>query len=163
MATIKLKRSEALQLSGAIQILNQTSQDKVFPAKFNYALSKNLRKLKDEVKSSLEADKKTMEEFEKRRIEILELHAVKDKNGKPKKDKNKYTLTNEAETLAEDAIKELKMEFKSAIDESEEFMNEEISVEVHQVPVSTVPDIPSIIFDGIFEMIIGDPTPEPKK
>lgn len=70
--------------------------DQVYPPKLNYILSRNMKKMEEEIKN-----------YEEERKKICERLAKKDKNGRPVIKEGKYDLTKENERILNDEVNEL--------------------------------------------------------
>lgn len=95
---------------------------KKLPYKLAYAISKNVKKLEDEIKI-----------IEEGRTALLEEYAVKDEEGKPVIADNKYELGENLETYGE---------------EYKKYMDTETDVEIFTVPVSVL-DSDDARFDAL--------------
>jgi len=116
--------------------------------KFTYAVSRNISYLKPEVdaiQASLKPSKVYFE-YDKKRAELAEKHAVKEK-GNPKKspDGQKYIIADQAAFDKE--LKELQNKHKEVIDErkkqensAEKLLEEKVMVELHWIELSEIPE-----------------------
>lgn len=137
--------------------------------KFSYAVAKNLNIIKPEI----EALEKSMElpdkykEFDNARVALVEKYAVKDENGKPKKEKadngaEQYVLpTGPEEKKFNKEFEALKKEHKEAVDlrdkqveEYTKMLTEESTVALYKVKLEFVPEaITTRQMAGIAEII----------
>lgn len=92
--------------------------------KFAYGINKNRKAIERELETLQEAikasDKYT--EYDKKRIELCEKHAVKDDNGKAKMENNEYVITDK--DAFDKEIDTLRAKYKDAIDEREAQLKE---------------------------------------
>ena len=136
MGKMLLSRLEIVQVrNGVVSILNVNDKH---TGEFTYFLSKNRRLLSNEYDSIKEAEEVNLKEY---RAKCKEL---------------KIDLNERS------APEELVAEFKTALDTNEAFLKEKVEVEVHTIPQSKVPTIPTLFADWIFP-IITEPSTEDKK
>jgi len=169
-----LKGKTNRELGGLYDGLVNVSRVNGANIKFSYAVSKNMRKLKQFIDDLKEVLKPT-EEFKKydtARIEICEKYCEKDEALKPKftpqgnyiiKPEEQLNFAKEIEKLDHknkkivDERKRITEEFESMLDEKvEEF-------ELHDILYSTLPEtlIPSQL-EGILDMVVEDVDPMAK-
>jgi len=132
--------------------------------KFAYVVSKNTNKVNSEMEAfkDMTAQSKDFQEYEKERIELVELHAKKDENGKSIIVGNEYQIDNQQAFDAQ--IKVLQEKHKEAIearkkqiDDFNSFLKEESKLELHKIDVNDVPrDITAGQMSGIQAIVTGE-------
>jgi pyruvate/2-oxoacid:ferredoxin oxidoreductase beta subunit len=132
--------------------------------KFAYVVSKNINKVKSEMETFREMTEqsKSFQEYEKERIELVELHAKKDDKGKPVIIGNEYDIDNKQAFDAQFEV--LKEKHKEAIDARQKqiddfnaFLKEESKLELHNMDVNNCPkDITAGQLSGIYPIITGE-------
>jgi hypothetical protein len=101
------------ELQELVQGLNSILEEKL-PAKIAYWLARNADKLNQEMRA-----------FEKTRINTLEKHATKDKNGKPVIKNNRYELKDTKDFDAEIS----------------KFLDEEIDIDLKTISLEALGDV----------------------
>lgn len=139
-----MKKKDVINLFIALSTLPATKG-----AKFSYAVAKNLSVLKDEV-ISLESGLKILDEskeYEKARLELLKSYAEKDENNNPVTKNNGKEFVIVDQEKFEKEFEDLKVEHASGytvrqkqIDEYEEMLEEEATVDIFKVKLANVPD-----------------------
>jgi hypothetical protein len=163
---MKIKKGTVLTLS---QVLNYLTSQKT-DMRFHYKLYKNSQILEPEVKALQTINKSDAKfnEFEKKRLELCQLHAEKDEAGEPKKiiegQQERFLIADEEAFTAE--INKFKDEYTDAIEAEEkrkaEFMSildEEIELELIKIKEDAIPDnIDMYGFDctPFFELLMDD-------
>src|SRR3990167_5070475 len=114
-------KKEILQLYRALNTLGQLQG-----VKFAYAVSRNLAILKPEIEALEKASSPTPEfmEMDKERIKLVEEHAEKDEQGKPKKKGNEYVIPEDKKEDFENAFEAFKLEHKELFDAREKQIEE---------------------------------------
>lgn len=160
---MKIKRKEAVNLFNSFGRLGSHKG-----VKFAYAIAKNKKKLESEQKAITVAQSKiqpkAIQEFDKKRIKVCCEYADKDENGNPKLDKNNYSISEERRIEFDKAIDELQKEYEPSFKEMEnnqkefnDFLDEDIEVDLHLIPMSVVPDTITVNeMDIIFPMIVEE-------
>jgi hypothetical protein len=119
-------------------------------AKFAYAIAKNRSKLESEYKliqkMQSTVQPSSLKKFDERRIELCKEYADKDENGNPSLENNNYVISQRRDEF-ENTIRELQKEFEPSFKEFEEnqikfnnFLSEEIEVDIHTIPMSIIPE-----------------------
>jgi pyruvate/2-oxoacid:ferredoxin oxidoreductase beta subunit len=129
--------------------------------RFAYAISKNINKVNSEIETFKERtnQSKEFQEYEKERIELVELHAKKDEKGKSIIVGNEYQIDNkEAFDAQFEVLKEKHKEVIDArqkqIDDFNLFLKEESKIELHKVDYKDVPtNITVEQMSGILEIV----------
>jgi vacuolar-type H+-ATPase subunit I/STV1 len=132
--------------------------------KFAYVVSKNANKVKSEMEAfkDMTSQSKDFQEYEKERIELVELHAKKDEKGKSIIVGNEYEIDNQQAFDAQ--IKVLQEKHKEAIDARKKqvddfnsFLKEESKLELHKIDINDCPkEITTGQMSGIFPIITGE-------
>jgi len=140
-----MKKQDVLQLFNGLQAVSNLPG-----AKWSYAVARNITKLKPEVEAlqkAYSADKDFVE-FENKRIELAQKHAVKEK-GNPKKikignneeyiiaDKDKF---NKELTPIQKKYKKAIDERKKQIDDFNDILKEEIEIDLYMVSSEYIPE-----------------------
>lgn len=115
--------------------------------KLSYAIARNKAKIKSEIESLEESIKPTQEiiEYEKKRIELCELHADKDDKEKPITVDNVYQGLDgnkafEAQfKVLQEENKELLDVRQKQIDEYNSLLKEESKLELYKIDITEVP------------------------
>lgn len=134
-------------------------------AKFGYAVAKNLRivgAVCDDLRAAVKPSEAFMQ-YERARAELCKEHAEKDERGRPQRDDNEYVIADWA--AFEKALEPLKAEHAEAIaaqdargKDFETLLEEAAEVTLYTIPYALVPeDISAAQFDGIFEIVTGEP------
>lgn len=148
MGEQKITGNDVFNMLSIIQSLN----GKDYNYKFSYAIAKNSKILEDEIKVINEALKnpthKDYDEFEKKRIEILEKSAEKDKHGRSVKEGIRYIYTPGNEKKVMEEVKTLKKKYKEVSDdldkiseENKKRLEQEIRIELYKINLDSFPDI----------------------
>ncbi len=134
---------------------------KLWWARFSYAVSKNKNIILDELKTLEESKWQTdsYKEYEKKRIELCELHSEKDWDWKAIIENNIYKIVNYKKFNKE--LEDLRTEHKEAIDEQktkdeeyEKLMQEETEIEFFEIKRDILPEeMTSELLDPFFELI----------
>ena len=134
--------------------------------KFSYAVAKNLNILKPELESlekSMEASD-SFKEYDAKRVVLVEKHANKDKDGKPKKEEvngvEQYVVEENKKAFEKD-WESLKKEYKDALDarqkqtdEYTELLTTKSEVVLHKIKLEDVPaDINAQQMAGIVDLV----------
>ena len=173
----KLKRAE---LEGIYKALKQTENlagDSSNGAKYAYAIAKNVSKIESELKfmDKARAKSEKMEEFSKKRTEMLEKHANKDENGKPMKkngmmpgvvEYDVFDKSGEIKKAFVTADSKLREQYKDAIekyekqmDDYEKMLDEEVEFEFHAIKPEYVPNtVTPAQMTGLIPMLDGEIT-----
>jgi len=132
--------------------------------KFAYVVSKNINKVNSEVETFKETIKPSdaFNQYEKERIELVELHAKKDEKGKSIIKGNEYEIENRQAFDAQFEV--LKEKHKEALDAREKqlkdfdaFLKEESKLELHKIDVNEVPSTITVAqMSGIELIIMGE-------
>lgn len=131
--------------------------------KFAYAINRNKTILDAEVKAINEAkvEKEDFQAYEKARIELVEAHAKKDKEGKPVILGNQYQIADQKKFDKE--IAKLQKEHKKSldnrqkqIDELNNFIKEEVELELYGIKLENVPENISVEKMGIITPLIEE-------
>ena len=147
----KMKRSEIIALYNA---LSNPEFGKLKGTKFNYAMSKNTRLLKNEVQSIQEAEDKEFGEFENERIELVKECAKKDEKGNPVIENNQYQIENVEDFQTKFEALQEKHEYKAKREAFDKFMAEEVEVDLHTILLDNLPEeITKAQSDSIFDLI----------
>jgi hypothetical protein len=151
-----LTKQELLDLYSA---LNQTGN--LTGAKFAYAVARNLTTLKGEVDAlnAAYAPTEAFMEYDRERVKLAELHAVKTDNGTPLQMNGKYELVDEAQFNKE--LDELKAKFpglvdarQKQLDDFKKILEEKIDVTLHTVTPENLPqDISAQQMTGIILIV----------
>jgi len=158
---MKFKKKELFILFQNLEKLNDLEG-----IKFAYAISKNKKMLKDEIESLQEIIKpsKEIEEYERKRINLCEKYAEKDKNNKPIIEDNRYKFINDDKDKFEKDIKILMDENKELLEKqnkkNEEYLKlleEDIEINLYKINKSDIPEkITPRQLDYIIDLIIED-------
>ena len=158
-------KKEILQLYGALNTLGQLQG-----VKFAYAVSRNLAILKPEIEALEKASSPTPEfmEMDKERIKLVEEHAEKDEQGKPKKKGNEYVIPEDKKEDFENAFEAFKLEHKELFDAREKQIEEynallqtESEVKLHKVNLADVPEKISVQQMHSISSFVEDSIPSP--
>lgn len=134
--------------------------------RFAYAVNKNINLLKPEVEAiekSLVSDEK-FDKYDKERIELAKKYAVKEENGNPKtkvseQDPNQQEFVMEDLNGFKNALRELQVTHKDAIEGREKYLEENVEIAFfpYRVKLEDVPfDISTAQMSSIFAIISED-------
>lgn len=153
---MKDTRNNLVNFYAALRVAETLTGKSENIVKFQYAVQKNLQKLKEEIESLKKANQYLPEylEYDKKRIELCEKHANKDDRGKAKKIKvgrtEMYDLLDEngnqkAEfTQDYDALQESHAPALKAREEQlvlyNKLLEEEVEMDIYKVPLSYFPE-----------------------
>lgn len=138
-----MKRKDLMTLNSVLNSFNDS-----YPVKFSYFLSKNKKVVEDEISSIRSCAPSFPEEYQKRREDLIREHAEKDENGNiifedQKTGMPKYSdvnkITEEINKLAEEFKPQIE-EFESKQKEFEDFLNEEVELRFHMIPMNLLPE-----------------------
>ncbi len=116
-------------------------------AKFSYTITKIKDAIEPQLKKVREMAVMSEEykEFDKKRIELNESHAKKDKKGEIETKDGRYVIADQAKFDKE--VESLKKKYDKAIKEREQqakdveaFLKEEITLKLRTLPLAVVPD-----------------------
>ena len=136
------KRNEAVALYQGLDLVGDFEG-----VKFAYGVSKNKKILKTEMEALTDAlkPKDEYKKYDKKRIELCEIHANKDKNGKPVVENGAYRMSNKKAFDKE--LEKLQEKYKKAVDgqkiqdeEYKKLLEEKISVKLNKVDIKNVPE-----------------------
>jgi len=164
---MKVTREKLFVINGAFDRLSKERANTFF----RHTLSKNKQLIENELKAVEAARNKPNEkysEYEKKRMAACEALCLRDDEGKPcivdaGTSAARYDFTIEAREEVNEQIEELKIEYKSAIDDFEETVKEfnellqgEVEVEfkkfkLNQLPAEMSGEDMDIIFDLVEE------------
>ena len=160
-----MTKSESIALFGALNTLG-----KLKGVKFAYAVSRNVSILKTELESleKASAPSKEFEEFEKKRIALVEGFSKKDKDGKPEKKGNNYIIEDGKQEDLDKAFEALKKENQELwdsrlkqIEEYNELLKTDSSVVLHKISLSDVPSDINVEQMHSITAMVEDATPSP--
>lgn len=164
-----MTKSESIAL---FQSLNKLGNLK--GVKFAYAVSKNVSLLKPEVESLEKASTASEEfnEFEKKRVALVESFAKKDSEGKPQKTNkdgvDTYLIEDGKQEELDEAFEKLKSENQEVWDarlkqvkEYNELLKTDSSVTLYKVALVDVPSDISVQQMYSISAIVEDATPSP--
>ena len=136
-------------------------------AKFTYSISKNKEVLKKELDNIQEIAKLPEEtlakykEYNTKKTELSEKHALKDKDGNPIKKNNEYQIKNKT-TFTKD-LEALKKEYKKVIEEVDKrkaevdkLGEEEITLELKTLPIGIIPNEITVDQMDVLSMLITE-------
>ena len=138
-----MTKSESVALFNSLNTLG-----KLKGVKFAYAVSKNVSTLKTELESleKVSAMSKEYEEFEKKRVAMVESFSKKDNEGNPEKKGNNYIIEDGKQEELDKAFEALKAENQELwdsrlkqIDEFNELLKTDSTVVLHKVSLNDVP------------------------
>lgn len=145
-----IRKSELITLLNTINSVLSEKRD--FPAKFNYALVRNKKKITGEVQTIYEAINKLQEPFHKERIVLCEKYALKDKDGQ-------YIIKNESyqfgasQAVFDKQLQELTEKHKPELSEVSDFLASDIELDFHMVRLSEVPELSGTKQEGLDAII----------
>jgi hypothetical protein len=117
-------------------------------------MAKNSKKLQIEIDSIQEARKNEFDEFDKERIKLAETHADKDDAGKAIIENNAYKISDMTKFNEEFSKLREKYEITAKEEAFDNFMKEEIDVELHTIKEENLPeDITAGQIEAIFDLI----------
>ena len=156
---MKVSRKEIISLGDFMDSIS----GKVLPIKIAYAVVKNKKLIASE-KSAIEEAMQQSPEFQAydiKRNELCYQYCLKDENGGPILDDNRYSIDPEKREEFETKLKELGAENKEIIEkeiekekQKNEFLNEEIDINFHTIDFDKeqIPD--DILTIGEFEKLL---------
>jgi len=129
--------------------------------RFNYAVARNIAKLKPEIESLFKAQEKTKEfsDFDLKRVEIAKKYSKKDEKGDPVIVDNKYDIDDQEGLQKE--FDTLKSENTKVIEEREkqlevfnELLEQENDIELYTISSSEIPqEISTKQLSGILSIV----------
>lgn len=119
--------------------------------RFKYAVSKNIKKISEDVSAIEKVRGEVINGFEEKRIELCQKYADKDENGEAKTENEQFVGLVGNEEF-ESAMKELNDEFKPKFLELEEFLNSEVDVDWYKIKLDDIPESVKTI-----QLIVIDP------
>lgn len=141
-----ISRQEILNLQQALSWISQQGELECESVssrnKFLYAIAKNKRTLADEAKAVTEG----LTKYHEDRIQLCEMHAKKDKKGKPVQENGSYVIKNQEEFRL--AMQDLQKQHEVA-----EYMSSEVTVDVYAVSVEHVAALPPNVFDALMPIL----------
>lgn len=160
-----MTKSESIALFNALNTLG-----KLKGVKFAYAVSKNVSLLKAELESleKASAASKEFEEFEVKRIAMVEKFAKKDKDGKAEKKGNNYIIEDGKQAELDKEFEVLKKENKDVwdarlkqLEEYNELLKTDSSVKLHKILLSDLPT--DITVEQLYSIysVVEDNIPSP--
>jgi hypothetical protein len=159
---MKIAREKLFTLASVINNL----LSKGTSVKFHYLLHKNKRVIDMEITTIQEAHRSNppehFQEFESKRVALCEKFADKDENGKPKRHKGDFVISDTEGFSAEmDIIKEEYPEIIEHMENSQrqfmEFLQEEVELDTYPIPLSVIPDVITGQDIGVlYDIIDGD-------
>lgn len=160
-----MTKNESVALFNALNTLG-----KLKGVKFAYAISRNVSLLKAELESleKASAGSKEFEEFEAKRIAMVEGFSKKDKDGKPEKKGNNYIIEDGKQPELDASFEALKKDNKEVwearmkqIEEYNELLKTESTVKLHKISLNDIPaEISVEQMHSITEMV-EEATPSP--
>ncbi|RKE02300.1 hypothetical protein [Marinifilum flexuosum] len=154
-----MKKGEVLQLEQALQAVGNLRG-----VKFAYAVSKNMRTVKnecDDIRKSIEPSKE-WQEVEKQQREINLEYCKKDNEGSPVPSaQGQFIILPEhkdAHKKKMDALKEEKKELfeirEKQIEDYNKSLDDEVEIKLHKINQDDIPeDITASQLEGIFDMV----------
>ena len=128
------------------QNMNQLGELK--GVRFSYGIAKNLNILKPEIEALQKALEPTKEyqEFDVKRIELVKKYAKLDDKGEPITSRNEYILDdekafNKAFEVLKKENKELVDKRDKQIDEYQELLKTESTIELYKIKLADIPEI----------------------
>ena len=158
MQVIKARRSDLMAMLNNLPNVNNLKGFKLA-----YAVAKNKRALLDEqriLQDILKSSDKFLE-YDKKRIELCELHAEKDERGKPMKEGGRYKGLAD-HTEFQNGLDALMEEYKEAIEaetnklqDHQKALDEIVEFKMEMIPIDLVPqDITVAQMDAMMLMIL---------
>jgi len=138
-----MKRSELFDLYNKMQGLRYHSDNK----KFSYALIKNIKNVESDINKLNEIIKPTQDflEFEKERISICRLHAIKDENDEPILNGDEFQIENMDKFSLD--LEPLKIKYRDVLTERQKqiekynsLLDEDINIELVKIGPDDLPD-----------------------
>lgn len=153
---VKITIGEFKEFYESIKVLNEgfsiNNQQINFSSTMSYAVSKNLRKLKNDYQSILDTVKKIMKEPNEEFTKIQERYANKDKNGKPIINNFAYDIPEDKIQIVTAKKEKIDEKYKKNIEKKNKFLAKEDEFDIYQVHNKHFPDLPQFIADAIFCM-----------
>lgn len=141
MSKVKITKNELVNMFGGLNdILANHKENATF--KFNYALKRNLQKLKDDVKAIDDVKKTKLSECSEEMTVLQE---------KYKKENMKNPAMQER---ANKELEEINKKYEPVLKEYNDFMAEEIEIDLYLVKEEFVPDLRPKQYNAIFSMFI---------
>lgn len=130
----KITRTALMNLANKLATLADKNLGNV---KATYAISRTIKAISNEVSTIESLKEKVTKEFEDARTEICIKHCDKNEDGSPKiEDDNYVGLPNDAFT---EELKALIAEHQPKIDEFNDFLKEEVEVDLFKLDVELLP------------------------
>ena len=156
-------KTEIIQLYQALKKLGNLSG-----VKFAYAVSKNINLIEPEIKSfekALEASDE-FTKFEEKRMALVEKFAKKDEKGEKLIKNNEYEIEDLEQFNKEfEALKEENKEVYDArqkqIDEYNDLLKSESTLELHKISISDVPQNITVSQMTSISSLVTEETPSP--
>ena len=157
---ISMKRAKLFEMKPILEGMTHTDG-----FKFNYAVAKNLRKVKTEIELAQATVEPTreMNEFQKKRLELCRKHALQE-NGEPAMKGNRFMIAPDKQSVFDEEIKKLQSEYQkdidlhtNKIDAFNNALNDLVEIEVHKVKVEDVPkNIKPVELEAILDWVVED-------
>jgi len=137
---MKLTRIQALELH---HILDTTKFDRPISPKFMYAVTKNLKKLKEEIDAINDAfpTPESYNEYRKKEVDLFQSYSVNsDKEYNSLEDERRQELDSKIDALKEEYADVIE-EFNSLQKEKSDFVQEDVEIELFQIDFDLIPSI----------------------
>ena len=158
MREIKMKNQELFELNNTLKSIKG-----VTGVKFNYAIARNKRIVKEELECLQEGIKpsESYTELEKKRVELCEQYATKDEKGKPIIEDNKYDIVeidkfNEELKSLRDDYKETLIERTAQVNNYSKLLNENVreDLELYLIAIEDLPDsLTTEMIENLYSLI----------
>lgn len=153
---VKLTIGEFKEFYEILKILNggfSVNEKQInFSSTMSYAVSKNLRKLKNDYESITDTVKKIMKEPNEEFTKIQEKFARKNKNKNPIIKDGAYDIPEEKFENVIAAKEKIDEKYAKNIEKKDKFLAKEDEFDIYQVHNKYFPDLPQFIADAIFCM-----------
>lgn len=160
MKKYKIARERLMSMWDIANYLLSGNVTEMLPRKFGYALARNLDLLEAVRKASETATKKDADyqKYDEARVELAKKMAKRGEDDKPVVVNNRYVQQDQ---LAFDkALEGLQEEHREAYNRHQEFLAEELEIELYEMKLSTMPDNVQVIAMRVMNPIMVDDTEE---
>ena len=153
---MKFTRQQTIALFQGLQAVTMVSRRSGSMAnpKFNYAISRNLAKLKSTITEIDETRKEALKEFTAGEQAIIEAHAERDEKGAVVRNPNgSYKVPADKQGELVTAREGYNKANKELLDTDTKYLEEQIEVDVYLLDLATFPDLPTDVQDTLFPII----------
>lgn len=133
---MKITRIKLLEIFGTLEEFAKYAKS----VKLSYTIAKNISLLKGEIELIKKADSPSQDfmEYENKRVEVCKIYAVKNENGEPLVENDKFVIENQ--NALESEVSVLRTQYSSAISgrerqamEVQQLLLDDVDVEFYQV------------------------------